>query len=131
MTEDDIPWMWGIGRRRYSHRYNGLCLEMWYRNIVLKQTTAYFPVRTDNAFCITMITIMPWLPNESEANVVMICAEEGKVAEAITLLRRSIEWGRERLCTSWRMSSETDYDLAMIAKRLGAKEIWPRYALRY
>jgi hypothetical protein len=104
---------------------------MWYRNIVLKQTTAYLPIRTQNAFCISMITLMPWLPAESEVNVIMVCAEEGAMHEAIKLLRKSVEWGRERNCTCWRISSETDYDLAMIAKRLGAKEIWPRFALRY
>lgn len=131
MTEADIPWFWEIGRRRYEHRYDGLCTEQWFRNIVLKQPFTFFPTRTENAFCISMVTLLPWLPAEPQCEVVFICADEGHEMEALKLIRASVDWGRQRRCGSWKITSETDFDLSTLAKRVGAREVWPRYTLRY
>ena len=49
--------------------------------------------------------------------------------EAMKLLRASIAWARKRKCVRWRMSSDTDYDLAAMARRLGVNEESPRFTL--
>jgi hypothetical protein len=82
-----------------------------------------------NAFSISMLSVVPWLPSEFECNVVAICAEDGCMWEGVKCLRDSIEWARKRKARRWRIVSETGYDLEQIAKRLGAKEIMPRWEM--
>ena len=120
-----------LGDRRYPGRYDRLGTEMWFRNIVLKGPMMFLPIRSANAFCIAMISTTPWMPQAPECNVVLVCAEEGCMWEAIMLLRASIEWGKRRRCALWRLSSETDFDLAPIAHKLGATEANVRYVLRF
>ena len=130
ITDQDIPWMIELGNRRYSNHYDHMATEMWVRGIVLKSPMMFWPCRTDNAFCIAMISTTPWNPSTPEANVVLVCAEEGHMWEAVMLLRASIEWAKRRKCSLWRLSSETDFDLAPIALKLGAKEPNVRWVLR-
>lgn len=131
LTEEDIPWLFQLGRKKYSAKYDAVTTEGWFRNIVLKQPVMFHPVRMPNAFCISMLSIMPWLPAEAECNVVFICCDDGCMWEGMKLLRASIAWGKLRRCAIWRLSSDTDYDLQGMATRLGAKEISPRFCLRY
>jgi hypothetical protein len=130
ILESDVPWMVDLGNRRYGNQYDRFGTEMWFRNIVLRGPMMFFPERTDNAFCITMISTTPWRPEAAEANVTLVCAEEGCMWEAIMLLRASIEWAKRRKCSLWRLSSETDFDLAPMAAKLGATEANVRYVKR-
>jgi hypothetical protein len=120
-----------LARRRYAGRWDFLSAEGWFRNIVLKQPMVFLPIRSPDAFLIAMINVVPWIPSEWGANVVMLCADEGKMWQAVGLARVSIEWARQRRCTEWRVSSETEHELGPIAKRLGAEELSPRYRMRF
>jgi hypothetical protein len=130
ITEDSIPWMHDVGDRRYPGKYDRLGVEMWVRNIVLKGPMMFLPIRSDNAFLIAMLSTTPWVPQTPEANVALVCADDGKMWEAIMLLRASIEWAKRRKCSLWRVSSETDFDLEPIARKLGAIEPNTRWILR-
>jgi hypothetical protein len=77
-----------------------------------------------------MLSGIPWLAGELEANVVFICADDGCMWQALRLLRCSIDWARRRRCTTWRLASETDYDLGPLARRLGVTEQSPRFILQ-
>jgi hypothetical protein len=131
LTENDIPWLTDLCKRRYSNQYDSVTTEGWFRNIVLKQPVVFYPARMPNAFCISMLSLVPWLPSTVECNIVFVCAEHGALWEAMKLLRSSIAWAKMRGCTLWRLSSDTDYDLSPMAERLGAKEISPRYVVRF
>ena len=122
--------MLDLAKRRYSNQFDFLATEQWFRNIVLKGPMLFWPCRTDNAFCIAMISTTPWNPSTPEANIALICADEDCVWEAMTLLRASITWAKRRKCSLWRLSSETDFDLEPIALKLGAKEPNVRWVLR-
>jgi hypothetical protein len=98
---------------------------------VLKQPVMFNPQRMPNAFCISMLSLVPWLPGEVECNIVFICAEDGCIWEAMKLLRSSIEWAKQRRANVWRLSSDTEVELAAMAYRLGATAISPRYVLRF
>jgi hypothetical protein len=130
LTEDDIPWLFKIFRKKYSQRYDPITTEGWYRNIVLKQPLMFLPQRTHNAFCFSMMTMVPWLPSEFSCDIVAICADDGAMWEAMKLMRSSIAWARSRKCTYWRMSSDTETDLAAFARRIGADEVSPRFMIR-
>jgi hypothetical protein len=130
MTEADIPWLFYLCRKKYSHKYDALSTELWFRNIVLKNPLLYLPQRTDNAFCISMLTTLPWIPYEFEASIVFIVADDGRGLEALKLMRASVEWAKSRRCVAWRCSSETDSDLTAFCRRVGATEISPRFTLR-
>jgi hypothetical protein len=119
-----------LGGRRYPGRYDRLATEMWVRNIVLKGPMMFLPIRSDHAFLIGMLSTTPWCPQTPECNVALVCAEEGKMWQAMMLIRISIEWAKRRKCSLWRLSSETDFDLQPIALKVGAKELNVRYILR-
>lgn len=130
IREDDIDWMADLAVRRYPQRFDINAGEMWIRNIVLKQSWMFFPTRSANAFCITLIATIPWMPGEMEANVIMVCAEVGKGWEAMRQLRLSLEWAKRRKCSQWRFRTETDYDIGPMGRRLGAVELPPCYVVR-
>jgi hypothetical protein len=130
ILEGDVPWQVDLAKRRYPASFDFLAGEMWMRNIVLKGPMMFLPIRTDNAFLVAFISTTPWRPSEAECNVTMVCAEEGAMWDAMILLRASIEWGKRRKCTIWRLSSETDFDLEPIALKLGAHERSIRYVMR-
>lgn len=131
LTENDLPWLTYLCKRRYSNRYDSSATENWFRNIVLKSPLTFHYTRTDNAFQISMLSLMPWLPAEPECSVIFACAEEGYGWDVIRLMRDSIEWARRRRCTVWRLSSDTEVDFVALAKRLGCDEISPRYIMRF
>lgn len=130
LSEHDIPWLLALARKRYAVEFDADSTTGWFRNICLKAPLLFHPVRTDNGFCITMLTVMPWLPTIWEAHVVLICVDHHAGWEALRLLHASVDWARRRKATVWRICSETDYDLAPFARRLGAEELSPRFTLR-
>lgn len=130
MTEADIPWLHTVCAKRYPRdKFDPIGTEGWFRNIVLKSPLLFCPIRTDNAFLIAMLCCVPWKPADFEANVIMVCADDGGMWEALRLLRVSVEWAKLRKCSSWRLTSENE-DLTMLARRLGATETSPRFNLR-
>ena len=128
-TENDLPWLISLGKKRYGSQYDYTTVEGWYRNIVLKSPLMFHAARTQNAFAISMISCLPWTPSEFECNIVFICADDGAMWEAMKLLRDSIEWARIRKCVRWKLSSDTETDVYAMAKRLGATQISPRFSL--
>lgn len=129
MTEEDLPWLNYLCKKRYSIAYDSDATEAWYKNVVLKSPIMFYAIRSADAFCITMISVTPWVPLSLDANVIFICADDGEMWQAFRLLRCSIDWARRRQCTVWRLSTDTPYDLRAIALRLGAHELSPRYCL--
>jgi hypothetical protein len=130
MGEADLPWLRYLCAKRYPERFEPDSTAQWYLNIVLKNPMLFLPCRTENAFLIQMISVLPWFPGEFQCNVVFIAADEGFMWEAVKLCRYGIEWARKRRCTDWRLNPDADFDLAAMAKRFGADEILPRYILR-
>lgn len=131
LSEDDLPWLIQVSRKRYAAKFDEEATIGWFRNICLKAPLLFHPIRTDHSFCITMLTVMPWLPTEWEAHVIFICADHHAGWEALKLLRASVDWARRRKAAVWRICSETDYDLTPLARRLGAEELSHRFSLRF
>jgi len=115
--------------KKYPSGYDALAAEGWFMNTVLKNPLMFRPARMANAFAISMLSCMPWLPSEFECHVVALCADDNAGWEAMKLLRDSIAWARLRKCKRWRLSSDTEFDFAGLARRLGATEISPRFTL--
>lgn len=131
LTEADLPWLSELFARRYAtYAYDPVTAEGWFRNRVLKEPMLFLPQRTDDAFCISMLSVTPWMPAEYETNVVVICAEDNVIWQSLKLLRASVEWAKLRRCKTWRISSDTSNDVVLLAQRLGAEEISPRYVMR-
>lgn len=131
LAESDVPWMFQLFAKRYEgYAYDPVGAEGWFRNRVLKEPMLFCAQRTNNAFCISMLSVTPWMPADYETNVIVICAEDNATWESVKLLRSSVEWAKLRRCKVWRISSDTSNDVALLARRLGADEISPRYVLR-
>jgi hypothetical protein len=123
--------MLALAKQRYSNRTDWAAAEMWFRNIVLKGPMVFLPLRTDHAFLVGMITVVPWRPAEWEAIMMWLCSEDGFMWEALALLREGAAWAKRRKCVEFRISSETTFDIAPLAKRIGAKELRPQWGLRF
>lgn len=130
MREEDLEWLHYLCLKRYDQRYSPESTELWFRDTVLKSPMMFLPVRTDDAFLIALIAVLPWLPNEFECNMIFGCADTDCMWQLVKLLRVSIEWARRRKCTIWRVSSDTEYDFRPLAKRFGAAEASPRWLIR-
>jgi hypothetical protein len=130
LIEDDLPWLHALFKKRYPPpRYDALTTERWFRGFAVKDALNLLAVRTDDAFLVAMIVVLPWLPSEPECNVVCICADDDAGWQVIKLLRTSIEWARLRNAARWRLNSDTEYDISPLALRVGAREISPRFEL--
>jgi hypothetical protein len=130
LSETDLQWLEYLFRKKYSSQYDHGTTRNWYVNTVLKSPLMFYPIRLDNSFAISMLSCVPWLPNDFECHVVACCADDGAMWEVIRLLRDSIRWARYRKCKVWRLSSDTENDLANIARRMGVTEISPRFSMR-
>jgi hypothetical protein len=130
LRESDIPWVLDLGVKRYPSHYDRVGAEGWLRNCVLPTPLLFYPARTANAFTISMLAIVPWIPTVIECNVVAMCADDGGLWEMNKLLRASVGWARARGANTWRVCSETDFDIGPLARRMGAKEQLPRYVMR-
>lgn len=129
LSENDLPWLRNLFGKKYDKGFDALTTENWFRNIVLKNPMMFYPVRLANSFLIAMLSTLPWIPSQFDCNIICVCADDGHMWETAKLLRGSIEWARKRKCKHWMLASDTVFDLAPMAQRLGAKEIWPRYML--
>jgi hypothetical protein len=114
-------------KRRYPPEYDAANADAWMRHVVLKNPQQYYATRTANAFQITNLTCTPWRPSDFKADIVFICADEGKMWEALPLLKDSIKWARDRKAYEWRFETETDFDLKPLMQRLGVFGTTPRY----
>jgi hypothetical protein len=130
LTEDDVPWIVDLGKRRYSTAFDAFSAEMWFRNNVLKSPLIFFPARTDHAFTICTIITDAWLPGMRICNNLLLNSEEGAVWEEITLVRAAVDWARKRHCAEYRIWSDTDVDLAPVATRAGAQPTAIRYSVK-
>lgn len=129
IEERDRPWLVDLCKRRYSNKYSAETADAYLCNVVLKNPIQYYATRTADAFQITNLTTTPWTPRDYRADMVFICCDHGKMWQSLLLLRDSIQWARDRRAVAWRFETETDTDLAPIMKRLGVREITPRYHL--
>ena len=120
MTEDDLPWLHFLFKKKYDSRFDAVTTENWYRNVVLKAPLMFYPVRLQNSFLIGMLSCVPWLPNDFDCHVACLCADDGAGWEVLRLLRGSIAWARTRKCKHWMINSDTEYDVSPLARRLGA-----------
>lgn len=130
MGDADLPWLRYLCAKKYPERFEPEATVQWYLNIVLKSPLLFLPARTKDAFLIQMISTLPWFPAEFQCNVVMIAADDGCAWQAVHLLRYGIDWARRRRCTDWRLAGDAEFDLAPIARRLGADEVHPRFVLK-
>ena len=126
---DDLPWLHDLFGRRYPKKYDAATTERWFRAVVTKDALNMYAARTDDAFLVALVAMLPWLPGEPEVNVIGICAEEDSPWQVIALLHSSIDWARKRNAARCRINTDTDYDVAPMALRVGAREIRPRYEI--
>jgi hypothetical protein len=129
ITPEDQPWAHYLIKKRYGEKYTYVEAEGWAINTVLKNSIAFFAPRTDNALLIAHFHAWPWTANEFCVDVMFICADDGAMWEAMELIRASIDWAKSRKAARWRISSETDYDITPLARRVGATKIAPRCEL--
>ena len=129
VTYDDLPWLLSLAYRRYRSFDPGKTLS-WLVEVI--RSPQALVLRDDDACCITVITTSPWhTPTESEAHVVFAFADKGKHWQLVRLLRQSVQWARMRGCKLWRCHSDTEYDVGVLAKRIGAKQAPQRWLIAF
>ncbi|MBO0737075.1 MAG: hypothetical protein J2P48_10965 [Alphaproteobacteria bacterium] len=123
MTYDDVDWFMTLGIKRYPPRWDAIRTENWLRNRILVNPAVHLAIRTDKAACVTVLSAPEWLPADWDALVTTVMAEEDANVwkDVIPLLEASRDWSRRKKCVTWKVASETHYDLGPLAKRVGAK----------
>jgi hypothetical protein len=128
LTVDDVPWLMSLAYKRYGPYEPGKILV--YLLETLRNRDALC-LRTGRAFMIAGLIMPIWRTENPECNIIALCAEEGAHWEAVKLLRRSVDWARERQCRKWWFGSETKHDISALAKRVGGTECRPRYEIEF
>lgn len=134
IDENDRAWILALCEHKYGKHYDYVSTELWVRETVLKNPMKFFPVRSDHAFLIATLGCSPWTPTIFEAEVLLVCAEDGKMWHALHLMRASVEWAWQRKCAIWRIGVGWDFqggELGPLARRCGAKEIKPMYMIDF
>lgn len=124
LTINDLPWGLSLAWERYAPFDPGAASQ-FYINVLKSNVT--FKRRTDRAFIIAMTNTVPWRPSEKECHVIMLCAHEGAHWEAVHLLRQSVTWMEEQGCARWWFTSDTDHDVSVLCRRVGAMRAHQRY----
>ena len=127
LSENDLPWLQILFKKKYPEGFDAITTEGWFRNVVLKTPIMFHPIRLTNSFLIAMLSCLPWTPSQFDCHIVCVCADDGHMWETAKLLRASINWARLRKCKRWNLTSDTDFDLEPMARRIGAAENTPRY----
>lgn len=123
---NDLPWLLSLANERYRRFDPGRTL-LWLVDTIKNEWMQ--TNRTADAFCITSVLTPAWHPKEPEAHVLFLCAAEGAHWQAMSLLRESVRWSKEKGCVRWWFSSETDHSIEALAKRVGAEPSVTRYKL--
>jgi hypothetical protein len=117
----DLPWVLSLCHRRYTEPPDPGRLLAWVANTM--QSLDAYVIRNEVAFCVALCQHSPWYPDRRECDVTILVAEKGGHWQAIKLLRATIVWARARECRLWTISSQTEHDLTVLARRVGAKPI--------
>lgn len=120
ITVEDVPWILSLAHRRYTKTPDPGTTLKWLMQVINSPNEA-LAIRSDHAFCVAIYSVPPWWPNEPEVHIAVLVADKGAHWQAIRLLKDTIAWARGRGCARWWLSSETDYDFEMLAKRVGAR----------
>ena len=122
----DLPWLLSLASERYPPFDPGTTLS-WLAGII--NNPQGYAIRTNDAFAIATCMAPAWHPKSPECHLLFLCAAPGEHWQAIRLARDTVRWARTQRCVKWWFSSETDYEIAAIARRLGAKRKVIRYVM--
>ena len=124
-TADDLPWMMSLGYEKYGPYDPGRTLVHLIECLRSERTLM---LRTDDAFLIAT-RISPVWGGRDQCHLMLLCAKDGGHWQSIGLLRESIAWAKEHKCESWWFGSETKTDVSALAKRVGGKQVHPRFKI--
>jgi hypothetical protein len=118
ITADDLGWALSLAHRRYRNFDPGFSLVAMTQAMRSPTSIAW---RNDASFLVGHIMTSVWAPKIRGLEVLAICAEEAHPWSAIELLRASVTWAREQGLSKWWLNSDTGYDAAPLAVRVGAR----------
>jgi hypothetical protein len=124
LTVQDSAWVLSLAYSRYRSFDPGAALRSL---IMVINSPEGLALRSEHAFVFASLVKPPWRPSEVECQVLALYAAESHHWEAVKLLRRSIAWAREQNCHRWWFSSETDHDVELLCRRVGAQPAQMRY----
>jgi hypothetical protein len=120
--------MLSLAHRRYRNRPDPGALLAWLIQRLADPNALV--VRSESAWCVAVCTAPPWYPDQPECHVTVLVGEVGAQWQAARLLRETVGWAEDRGCVRWLLSSDTEYDFAPLAKRMGALTKSARYERR-
>jgi hypothetical protein len=129
MRDDDVAWVTEINKRRYPTRFDAEATALWIRNVVLRNPLVFCAIRNDHSYVIAHLAVIPWFPRSIECNTCIVCADIGHMWRVIPVLRSAVEWARRHRASAFRITSQTEFDLGPIAKRLNMTKSFPLYSL--
>lgn len=124
----DFPWLKDLLLRKYGNNYDVQSTELWFNNVVLRDSFSFLPIRSEGAFLLASLRTSAWLPNEFECSISLLAAHDGCHWQTLPLLRESIAWAKRRRAARWCAYSETDTDYSALMNRIGAIEE-PRFTM--
>lgn len=122
-TPDDVEWMISIANGRYPGEFDPEQARAWVP-ARLKEPTMLF-IRGERSFGVAHLAKRFNSPTRVQAYLTLLYSEPGFMRslslEPFQLIKRMIEWGKEKGATKFWMSDISGVDLGPFAKRLGGR----------
>ena len=123
---DDVDFILEVARHVYPLFDEGNARQ-WLAAALQQPVCAIF--RGEVGVAVGTVSAPFYWPSEVRGFLVFIGSMDPRRAEGVRLARSVVEWAKTMGATSLRFGSQTDCSLAVLARRLGAKEERPAYLL--
>ncbi len=129
----DIPWLTALAKECYGDRIeddNGV--REWLKASV--NNPDFFIARGEYAAVVVYIFRYFYAPSRPEATLIFLLGsrqERSTVWEAAQLLEHAVLWAKEKRSVVFKMDSATAFDIAPLAKRIGAKPTGQTYVVEF
>lgn len=125
-TLEDVDFLIDVGRACYPP-FDEDAIRKWLESLFTNPSAMM--LRSENGACIASITRLIYR-DRPMCYFVFLCARPNKTLEGYRLLKSMVECARERGASQVHIGSETGFDFAPFAKRLGWEVENPTYVLR-
>ncbi len=125
-TLDDLDFLIDLAASVYGD-FNEQNARLWICKTLEVPAAVIF--RGEAGAVVATVNAPFYRPAEIRAFIVFIACQDPRLREGVRLCREVVNWGRTMGAQSLRFGSQTDCDLAPLAKRLGAKTESPSFVL--
>lgn len=121
-TASDIPFLLAIAQKAYPEGFDVAASKAWLEKVITLPNALV--LRRERSGLVASLTTNFWQPSVLRCAVVFLAGDDPSPWELMSLVRASIEWGKQSGAKTWRLLNERNgVDISAIAARVGARPL--------